>query len=43
MVNETFQKLYNEFGDEVYKENYTVVASKVIEKIPMMMKKLKQD
>lgn len=28
-------------GDEVYKENYTVVASKVIEQIPLMMKKLK--
>lgn len=30
-------------GDEVYKENYTVVASKVIDQIPQMMKKLKQD
>ena len=30
-------------GDEVYKENYTEIASKVIEKIPMMMKKLKED
>ncbi len=25
-------------GDEVYKENYTVVASKVIDQIPQMMK-----
>ena len=30
-------------GDEVYKENYTVVASKVIDQIPQMMKKMKKD
>ena len=30
-------------GDEVYKENYTVVASKVIDQIPQMMKKLNKN
>ena len=35
--------LHGVCGDEIYKENYTVVASKVIDQIPQMMKKLKQD
>lgn len=30
-------------GDEVFKDNYTVVASKLIDKIPFVMKKLRND